>query len=287
MSVAECADIDSTKDKKTFAELKSIQSKQDETARLAWHFSPHRYPRTYVFAGSANEEQIVNDPTGGRRFWIMTPNFATEANRPLVINTEWLRENRDQLLGEIIVAYGLLPLLEEATAGVAKWDNGYFDTALVIPEALRPWHDQNEKYHAYALQGEEIYTEEALLGKIPDFDPKIGATTSEIYAFVLCDVASQEPRDAARTWLEARKYGKSHAALTAAMKRNGYEKRDTNIRSLPASRTTGHASRWVRMKDAVERPVPAGEGPDDFDIPKFQTAAERAAEQIDYDDLPF
>ncbi len=54
------------------------------------------YPRRCVFVGTANERELLNDPTGARRFW---PVVAT------TVDLAWLREHRDQLWAEAFVRY--------------------------------------------------------------------------------------------------------------------------------------------------------------------------------------
>ena len=284
--IVECPDIDSTKDKKGFAELKGNQSKLSETTRLAWQYSPHKYIRTFIFTGTANEFRVINDPTGGRRFWIMTPTLAAEAGAAdrTAINTEWMIENRDQLLGEIINGYGLRELCEEATSGAAEWDNAYFDSFLQVPDELYRWHSQNESQHAYQLAGEENVTEEELR-KIPDFTPGVGATTAEIHRYIFEDygnLLTDNPTAAATIRSRSLKRSPEHSAIASAMTRMGYAKRKTNITALCAERKTGTAERWVKVRSVEEAAI--AEGPNDFTPPEFITAAEREAEK---DEIPW
>lgn len=52
------------------------------------------HPRRCVFVGTCNDKELLNDPTGARRFW---PVVAT------AVDLAWLREHRDQLWAEAVV----------------------------------------------------------------------------------------------------------------------------------------------------------------------------------------
>ena len=54
------------------------------------------YPRRCVFLGTVNDTQILNDPTGARRFW---PVLAVQAD------LQWIRAERDQLWAEARMRY--------------------------------------------------------------------------------------------------------------------------------------------------------------------------------------
>ncbi len=47
-----------------------------------------RSPRAMIFGGTANPSDLLNDPTGARRFWIVVSDR---------VNVELLREQRDQI----------------------------------------------------------------------------------------------------------------------------------------------------------------------------------------------
>lgn len=52
------------------------------------------HPRRCVFVGTCNDKELLNDPTGARRFW---PVVSTS------VDLAWLREHRDQLWAEAAV----------------------------------------------------------------------------------------------------------------------------------------------------------------------------------------
>ena len=76
--------------------IKGWISQGDDEVRKPFAATTDVYPRTFVIAGSTNEENWINDPTGGRRFWPV---------RVGNINIEMLEEQRDQLWAEAIHRY--------------------------------------------------------------------------------------------------------------------------------------------------------------------------------------
>lgn len=88
-----------------FAELSGLSKKDantvkgwitQQTDRWTPKFSntPTEYPRQFILAGSTNDTEWLNDPTGGRRFWPVKV-----ANK---INTEGLKEVVEQLWAEAV-----------------------------------------------------------------------------------------------------------------------------------------------------------------------------------------
>jgi predicted P-loop ATPase len=57
---------------------------------------PIEAPRTCVFVGTTNKDKYLQDETGARRFWPI---------KVTVCDTEYIKENRDQLFAEAYQAY--------------------------------------------------------------------------------------------------------------------------------------------------------------------------------------
>lgn len=73
--------------------LKSILTRQQDTYRPPYARASRDFPRRCVFAVTANNDEILKDDTGNRRWWVVIlPD--EEAN------TDWLTENRNQLFAE-------------------------------------------------------------------------------------------------------------------------------------------------------------------------------------------
>ena len=57
--------------RKDVEELKRFLAKKEETFRTPYDRQPVDYQRGFVFVGTTNQQEILNDPTGDRRFWII------------------------------------------------------------------------------------------------------------------------------------------------------------------------------------------------------------------------
>lgn len=83
--------------------LKSIVSRQKDTFRPPYARASKDFPRRCVFAMTANNDEILKDETGNRRWWVVL----TEREADVL----WLTENREQLFAE---AYHRVETLEES-----------------------------------------------------------------------------------------------------------------------------------------------------------------------------
>lgn len=72
--------------------VKAMLSRTIDAARVAYGREPIERPRRNIFVGTANSPEVLEDPTGGRRF--LPINIAGE------IRLSWLRENIEQIIGE-------------------------------------------------------------------------------------------------------------------------------------------------------------------------------------------
>ncbi len=84
--------------------LKSIVSRQTDTFRVPYERHARDFPRRCVFAVSANNDDILKDSTGGRRWWVVTVPPDMQVYPPKrQADIYWLRDNRDQLFAEAAV----------------------------------------------------------------------------------------------------------------------------------------------------------------------------------------
>jgi predicted P-loop ATPase len=74
--------------------VKRFISSCEDRFRATFDRRPAKYPRQVVFIGTTNEAHYLTDTTGNRRFWPL------RVTRPL--DTDWLRENVEQLLAEAL-----------------------------------------------------------------------------------------------------------------------------------------------------------------------------------------
>ena len=86
--------------------LKSVVSRQTDTFRIPWEKHARDFPRRCVFAVSANNDDILKDTTGGRRWWTVDLPEDMKVYPPKrTANIDWLKENRDQLFAEAAVRF--------------------------------------------------------------------------------------------------------------------------------------------------------------------------------------
>jgi len=93
--IYEVAELDSVRRSANSA-TKAFLSAQEDNYRPAYGRHAVTVKRHVVFAGTTNESQFINDMTGSRRYW---PVKVDE------IDIDWVKENRDQLWAEAIIAF--------------------------------------------------------------------------------------------------------------------------------------------------------------------------------------
>lgn len=125
------------------AELATLRAAENEITkgfldeREDWYRPPYgetnvRRPRRVAIAGTTNDDEFLNDPTGARRYWPI----ATVAR----IDLEWIRANRDALWAEAEA---------RAKAGEPHW----FETT---PDWLRARHEEAHEESAIEEEVEQI-----------------------------------------------------------------------------------------------------------------------------------
>lgn len=81
--------------------LKSIVTRQTDTFRVPYEAHPRDFKRRCVFAVTANNDDILKDSTGGRRWWVVDLPSDMKVYPPKrMANFAWLKEHRDQLFAE-------------------------------------------------------------------------------------------------------------------------------------------------------------------------------------------
>ena len=91
--------------------VKGIITRRIDTFRSKYGIWANDHLRVACFAGTTNESNYLNDPTGGRRYWpVAAPG----------INLDYLRENRDQLWAEAVARLERGELYWDVPAGDAE-----------------------------------------------------------------------------------------------------------------------------------------------------------------------
>ena len=94
--IVELAELDALGTRER-TQVKAFLSQRIDNYRAPYAKLAKDYPRGTVFAGTTNEEQWLNDPTGGRRFWPVKVDGQ--------IKIKMIEEYRDQLWGEAYAAW--------------------------------------------------------------------------------------------------------------------------------------------------------------------------------------
>jgi|GEM_PF-2554056 len=93
----EIAEADFLFSQKAVEQFKRFLSAQEDTYRPPYGRENFTSPRTCVFVGSSNKRDLLNDPTGSRRFWLIDV-FGK-------IPVQLLAEERDELWASAVAAY--------------------------------------------------------------------------------------------------------------------------------------------------------------------------------------
>jgi predicted P-loop ATPase len=93
--IAEVAELHAFKSVE-LAKLRSFITSPADSYRPPYARASARFPRSFVFAATANEDLVLKDPTGNRRFWPVDCEF---------VKVDDIKRDRDQLWAEAVVAY--------------------------------------------------------------------------------------------------------------------------------------------------------------------------------------
>lgn len=84
--------------------IKSYVSKQVDTYRKAYERNTTVNPRQCIFIGTTNDKEFLNDPTGGRRFWVVDTN---PDKRTKTVWNDLTPKTRDLIWAEAVELYML------------------------------------------------------------------------------------------------------------------------------------------------------------------------------------
>jgi predicted P-loop ATPase len=95
--ILEFSEFETVYKRKDVEQLKAFLSSRIDSLRRPYGRSLEDFPRTSIFVGSTNRQEFLNDPTGGRRFWVIP------VNQTIPIQT--LEEERDRIWAAAVAAY--------------------------------------------------------------------------------------------------------------------------------------------------------------------------------------
>jgi predicted P-loop ATPase len=96
--ILEFSEFETVYKRKDVEQLKAFLSSRIDSLRRPYGRSLEDFPRTSIFVGSTNRQEFLNDPTGGRRYWVI----------PVVAETipiKTLEEERDRIWAAAVAAY--------------------------------------------------------------------------------------------------------------------------------------------------------------------------------------
>lgn len=82
--------------------IRTFLSSQQDTIRRPYRRNSETFDRRIVFFGTTNDTEVLNDPAGNRRFWVL------QCDREVTdfkARTRWIEENRDQIWAEAVYYY--------------------------------------------------------------------------------------------------------------------------------------------------------------------------------------
>jgi predicted P-loop ATPase len=96
--ILEFSEFESVYKRKDVEQLKAFLSSRIDSLRRPYGRSLEDFPRTSIFVGSTNRQEFLNDPTGGRRYWVIPVGTET-------IPIQTLEEERDRIWAAAVAAY--------------------------------------------------------------------------------------------------------------------------------------------------------------------------------------
>ena len=136
--VYEIAELENLTNKQTSGELKALLSSSVDTFRPPYSPFVIKSPRPSLLVGTANKNQLINDPTGARRF-----HFLEVKER---INLDAIKEDRDAIWLSAIKAYreGFVPILTQEETRISESRNSEYQRENDFYSPLAEWLHTSE-----------------------------------------------------------------------------------------------------------------------------------------------
>lgn len=128
--------------------IKRFVSAQDDSFRAPYGRTTQSFKRNSILCGTTNRDDWANDPTGNRRFPVLSP---------VEIDTDWITENRDRIWARAVV---------ELRRGARWWFTKEEEQTITEQsQHFAPSNDDVELIYAYLCQhrGEWVSTRDALI----------------------------------------------------------------------------------------------------------------------------
>jgi predicted P-loop ATPase len=99
--IGEFAELSSLS-KAAIESVRAFLSAQKDTIRKPYARKSKDYERRIVFFGTTNDTEVLNDPAGNRRFWVLE---CGDCGMTFEERDNWIKENRDQIWAEAVYYY--------------------------------------------------------------------------------------------------------------------------------------------------------------------------------------
>jgi len=118
------------------ADIKGFMTADSDSFRAHYDRTVVKHPRSSVIVGTTNVDDFLDDETGSRRFWAVRVGHG--------IDTDLLRQWRDQLWAEAVVAFqdGAQWWLDERVEGVRAASAMQFESSDIWTERVAEWVDR-------------------------------------------------------------------------------------------------------------------------------------------------
>ncbi len=91
--ILELGEIESTFRKSDIAALKMYITQTHDQFRVPYGSKSEKFPRHFLFCGSTNSQEVITDPDGVRRWWVVQPTKQYDL--------DWVRKHRDHIWAEV------------------------------------------------------------------------------------------------------------------------------------------------------------------------------------------
>ena len=127
--------------KSDFNDLKNFLTLRAPVVRKPYATDAVELPRRCIFGGSTNQDDVLNDPTGARRFAFLSMGKDK-------IDVEWVMENRDQIWAESKTLYqgGEQWWFNDAEFALQTTENRTFQRDHPWADALLMWADDKSRF---------------------------------------------------------------------------------------------------------------------------------------------
>jgi predicted P-loop ATPase len=137
--IYEIAELETKTGNKEAGAIKALLSSSVDMFRVPYGTGVEEHPRPSILVGSCNRDDFLRDPTGARRFWVIT--LPHDPNKSERIDIKKLEAARDSIWKSAVMAYrsGRTPVLSPDGQVDSNNRNVGFEPENIWLEPLRRW----------------------------------------------------------------------------------------------------------------------------------------------------